>query len=175
MSVRKVEVVMDTGHWKEDFKAEAAELGILFGDLIEAVEHIGSTAIPGINAKPVIDIMLIVKDIEAVDGFDEQMIELGYEPKGEFGLPGRRFFMKGGNSRTHHIHSYEKGHEDIVRHIAFRDYMIQHPEEAQAYSQLKADLAEKYPENMDKYIDGKNDYIKRVEKLALEWYWENNK
>lgn len=170
MGIRRVEVVEDKGEWRKLFEKEAVKLHDIFGELIVDVKHIGSTAIPGIKAKPVIDILLIVNDIEKVDDYNKAMVELGYEPKGEFGLPGRRFFMKGGNDRTHHIHCYQEGDPEVTRHLAFRDYMRSHPEEARKYSCLKEELAKKYPEDIECYIEGKNDYIKHVEKLALEWY-----
>lgn len=77
-----------------------------------------------------IDILIEVKDIEAINQYNLQMEALGYEAKGENGLKGRCFFRKGGNKRTHHVHIYENGNREIVRHTLFRDYLIAHPEKA---------------------------------------------
>jgi GrpB-like predicted nucleotidyltransferase (UPF0157 family) len=88
---------------------------------------------------------------------------------GEYGIPKRRFFSKGGDNRTHHVHFYEKGNEEIVRHLVFRDYMIAHPEEAMKYSELKQTLAEKFPTNIAKYVEGKNNYIKAIDDKAKTW------
>ncbi|MDX5476138.1 MAG: GrpB family protein [Bacillaceae bacterium] len=125
--------------------------------------------IPNIKAKPVIDIMVKVTNISEVDKFNSQMEQLGYVVMGEYGIPKRRFFIKGGDNRTHHVHFYEEGNEEIARHLAFRDYMIAHPEEAIKYSELKQTLAEKSPTNITKYIEGKNNYIKAIDDKAETW------
>ncbi|OIJ20822.1 hypothetical protein BKP45_08040 [Anaerobacillus alkalidiazotrophicus] len=110
--------------------------------------------------------MVEVTNISKVDKFTSEMEELGYESHGEYGIPNRRFFSKGGDNRTHHVHIFEHGNGEIDRHLAFRDYMIAHPEEALKYSQLKQTLAEKFPTNIAMYIEGKNDYIKVIDKKA---------
>ncbi|ADC52046.1 putative acetyltransferase YqkA (plasmid) [Alkalihalophilus pseudofirmus OF4] len=125
--------------------------------------------IPNIKAKPVIDIMVKVTNISEVDKFNSQMEQLGSVVMGEYGIPKRRFFIKGGDNRTHHVHFYEEGNEEIARHLAFRDYMIAHPEEAIKYSELKQTLAEKSPTNITKYIEGKNNYIKAIDDKAETW------
>lgn len=113
--------------------------------------------------------MVEVIDIENVDNFNNDMEQLGYEALGENGIPNRRFFSKGGDNRTHHVHIFEQGNEEIIRHLIFRDYMIAHPEEAMKYSQLKEYLAEKFSNNIEKYIEGKNDYIKEIDNKAEKW------
>lgn len=95
-------------------------------DEIVQIYHIGSTAIEGIYAKPIIDILAEVEDINNVDNYNEQMKSLGYIPKGEYGIKGRRFFLKGLYHRTHHVHIFEKGDSQVERYINFRDYMIEH-------------------------------------------------
>ena len=143
--------------------------GILSDDLVE-IHHIGSTSIPGMSAKPIIDILPVVRDIERVDDYSLQLIQAGYEPKGEFGLPGRRYFSKGiDDERSHHIHTYQVENPAIERHLAFRDYMIAHPEEAMAYSNLKEDLAVKFIHDREAYMDGKDTFIKERVRRALAW------
>lgn len=167
--MRKVEVSSHKKEWLLMFQKESERLEDIFGGLILNIHHIGSTAIPYINAKPVIDIMIEVINIGEVDKFNHQMEQLGYIAYGENGIHNRRFFSKGGNNRTHHVHIFEQGNSEIIRHIAFRDYMIAHQEEAQKYSQLKQSLADKYPTNIEMYIEGKNDYIKSIDKKAEKW------
>ncbi|WP_274608348.1 GrpB family protein [Peribacillus sp. TH14] len=110
--------------------------------------------------------MIEIINICEVDKFNHQMEQLGYIAYGKNGIPNRRFFSKGGNNKTHHIHIFEQENSEITRHIAFRDYIISHPEEAQKYSQLKQSLADKYPTNIEVYIEGKNDYIKSIDNKA---------
>ncbi|WP_084787733.1 GrpB family protein [Anaerobacillus alkalidiazotrophicus] len=164
--MRKVKVFPHKQKWIEMFQEESEKLKTVFKDELIHVYHIGSTAIPTIYAKPIVDIMVEVTNISKVDKFTSEMEELGYESHGEYGIPNRRFFSKGGDNRTHHVHIFEHGNGEIDRHLAFRDYMIAHPEEALKYSQLKQTLAEKFPTNIAMYIEGKNDYIKVIDKKA---------
>ncbi len=173
---RKVEVVAYHSAWPERFKAEARELAGIFDKRLLSIHHFGSTAIPGISAKPIIDILVIVDDIQAVDRLNERLREIGYHAVGEYGIPGRRFFYKGTpDLRTHHLHVYQSGSPHILRHLAFRDYMLAHPSSARAYSLLKERLAVQYPEDMESYIAGKDTFVKEQEKRALEWYSELDK
>ncbi len=101
-------------------------LEVLGSELLE-IHHIGSTSIPGIYAKPIIDILGGARKIEDIDPYNDAMARIGYGARGEFGLPGRRFFVKGVPKRTHHLHIFESGNTELTRHLAFRDYMIAHP------------------------------------------------
>ena len=116
------------------------------------------------SAKPIIDILISVTNIDRVDEFNPIMIKHGYTPKGEYGMDGRRYFYKGDtDEHTHHIHIFEEGHPDIVRHLNFRDYMIQNPDKAKAYCDLKTSLAQKYPNDIEQYCWGKNDFISQID------------
>ena len=169
--MRKVEVVPHDPKWQEAFEVESTSVADALGENVFAVHHIGSTAIPGIYAKPIIDLLVEVKDIIKVDGQSSAMESLGYKIMGEFGIPGRRFFHKDNQEsiRTHHIHTFEIASAQVERHLAFRDYMLAHPEDAKKYSELKRELARKYPQNIDEYIDGKNGFIKEMDKKAAQW------
>lgn len=100
--------------------------------MIVAVHHIGSTAITGIQAKPIIDLLVEVQCLTQVDEQNLPMEQLGYEVMGDFDIPGRRFFRKNNQDgiRTHHIHIFNHNSAQIKRHLAFRDYMIAHPTDA---------------------------------------------
>lgn len=167
----KVEVVPHDPQWRDAFAAEAAHLAAALGVDVAAIHHIGSTAIPGIHAKPVIDLLVEVDDIEAIDARSGAMEALGYQVMGEFGIPGRRYFRKDDRhgTRTHQVHAFQAGSPQAERHLAFRDYMIAHPAEAQRYSELKRKLAEEYPYDMDGYIDGKDGFIKEMDRRAAQW------
>jgi GrpB-like predicted nucleotidyltransferase (UPF0157 family) len=98
------------------------------------------------------------------------MAALGYRAWGEFGLPGRRFFTKDeSGTRTHNVHVYGAGNPEIERHLAFRDYMISHPEQARAYGLLKRELARRFPTDFESYMDGKDAFVKERERRALAW------
>src|ERR671917_2661350 len=124
----KVEVVPHSPQWRDAFEAEAKHVTAALGENVVAVYHMGSTAIPNIYAKPIIDLLVEVRDITEVDGQSPAMESLGYEVMGEFGIPGRRYFRKDNQEgiRTHQIHAFEVGSAQLARHLAFRDYMIAH-------------------------------------------------
>ena len=169
--MKKVEVVPHDPRWRDAFEAEAKHVAAALGENVVAVHHVGSTAIPNIYAKPVVDLLVEVRDIAEVDGRSSAMESLGYEVMGEYGISGRRYFRKDNREgiRTHHIHAFGAGSEEALRHLAFRDYMIAHPSEAQRYSELKRKLAKEHPQNIDGYMDGKDDFIKEIDRRAARW------
>lgn len=170
MMQRKVRVVQHDPSWADAFEAEAAALRSVLGEEVVAVHHVGSTAIPGISAKPIIDILLEVREVERLDELGPAMAGLGYEAWGEFGIPGRRYFDKHVDARgTHHVHAFTTGNPELERHLAFRNYMISHPEDARAYGRLKEELANRFPTDRESYVDGKDAFIKEMEKKALAW------
>lgn len=154
--------------WAEMYQTEAQFLKTIFGDEIIQFEHFGSTSVPGMKAKPVIDMMSIVKDIEKIDLFNDKMDALGYDVAGEWGIPGRRLFRKGGDNRTHHIHFYQNDNPQIRRHLIFRDYLRSHPDEAARYSEFKEELALRF-ENTSGYSPAKKAFVSEMEQRALLW------
>ncbi len=99
------------------------------------------------------------------------MESLGYQVMGEFGMIGRRYFWQNNQEgiRTYHVHIFEVNLKQVERHLAFRDYMIYHPEDAHKYSELKRSLAQKYPTDIDSYMDGKDNFIKEIDRKAAQW------
>lgn len=163
-------------NWNKLYKQEEQKIRDIFNDELVGVYHIGSTAVPDLKAKPIIDIMPVVKNIEKVDNFNKKMIELGYEPHGELGITGRRYFRKGGENRSHQIHIFQYDNEyAIERHLAFRDYLIAHKEDMIEYGNLKEKLAQQFPKDIEGYSDGKNDFVQNLERKAIEWYRSNKR
>jgi GrpB-like predicted nucleotidyltransferase (UPF0157 family) len=169
-TLRKVTVVPYNQNWKAIFNDEARKLMDIYGDEIVEIHHIGSTSVKGLSAKPIIDILPVVNNINNVDLFNNEMIELGYEPKGENGIPTRRYFQKGGDNRTHHVHMYEVNNPEIIRHLAFRDYLRTHPEQVKIYGKRKTELSLRFPLEIESYIKGKEPLVQEIEQKALEWY-----
>jgi GrpB-like predicted nucleotidyltransferase (UPF0157 family) len=157
--------------WKEDFEHEAGLVRAAFGPALIALHHIGSTAIRGIPAKPVIDMLAEFQSLEAADARAEQMTQLGYEVMGEFGIPGRRYYRKNNSTgaRTHQVHGFLTGSPDVVRHLAFRDYLCAHPGTAIEYGVLKLRLWSMFGDDLEAYIKGKTDFVVEMERRALEW------
>ena len=169
---RRVTVVPHDVSWAPEFTREAARVSEGLGANILEVHHIGSTAIPGIFAKPIIDILAVVEDIEVVDSNSEAMRRAGYEARGENGIPCRRYFHKNDcrGQRTHHVHVFEVGHTAVVRHLAFRDYLRANPDVAREYSDLKRNLAAAHAEDIPAYMAGKDAFIKGVVQIAEGWW-----
>ncbi|GLX67403.1 GrpB family protein [Paenibacillus glycanilyticus] len=159
--------------WAKMFREEAEFLRSVFEGVDLRFEHFGSTAVPGMKAKPVIDMMGIVDDINEVDLFNDTMASLGYDVAGDWGIAGRRLFRKGGEQRTHHIHFYQSDNAQIERHLIFRDYLLRHPEEAAKYSRFKEDLAQRYASTSE-YSPAKKTFVTAMEQLALIWHKQIN-
>jgi GrpB-like predicted nucleotidyltransferase (UPF0157 family) len=159
---REIRIVAYDLAWAEQFREAASRIAPVFGNELLSIHHIGSTSIPGMSAKPIIDIMPVVRDISKVETFNEGMIELGYTPMGEYGIAGRRYFVKGADVRTHHVHSYQPDNPEVKWHLDFRDYLIAHEDEARQYAKLKANLAEQHRCDIEAYTQGKAAFIKGV-------------
>ena len=167
--MRQVIVLPYQSEWASEYMREADRLREVFGARLKQIHHMGSTSVPGLAAKPIIDILPVVDALEGIEQFDAQMEAIGYEAKGEFGMPGRRYYRKGGDERTHHIHLYATGNREIKRHLVFRNYLRTHPEEAAVYGALKQQLATTYPLDIEAYINGKDAFVKELEQRAIAW------
>jgi GrpB-like predicted nucleotidyltransferase (UPF0157 family) len=175
MVQRHIVVVPYDTAWAELYKAEAEKLRAVFGSLLVEIHHIGSTSIPGLAAKPVIDILPLVTEIDPVDALNDDMTALGYIAKGEAGISGRRFFIKPSESeRTHHVHTFQVDDPEGTRHLAFRAYLIAHPDLIAEYAALKIKLAEQFPDDIYGYMDGKDSWIKGVEQKAMLWFQQQH-
>ena len=156
--------------WPERAAQEAASLRRALGENCLAVHHIGSTAVEGLAAKPILDFLPVVRSLAGADACRGALEALGYEYLGEFGIPGRRYLRKGGDERTHQVHIFAADdRENIVRHLAVRDYLRTHPAAREAYGALKRELAARFPYDIEAYCDGKDAFVKALERDALAW------
>jgi GrpB-like predicted nucleotidyltransferase (UPF0157 family) len=157
--------------WPAAFEQEATRLRLLLGDELVRVHHIGSTSVPGLAAKPIIDLLPLVRDIAAIDGLTPRLEHAGYQAWGEYGLAGRRYFTKDdGAYRTHNIHIYQVDDPERERHLAFCAYLRHHAQIRDEYAALKREVYAQHPDDIIAYNDGKNTWIKAVEAVALAWY-----
>lgn len=160
--IRKVIVSEYDPIWVERFTEEASLIKRCLKNNCLAVHHIGSTSIEGLAAKPVVDILVIVDDLSLIDDNAGGLQSLGYVAMGEYGIPGRRFFWKTPEQRLFHVHLFEKGHADISRHLAFRDYMREHRDVACAYGEMKRALAKQFVNDIEGYVNGKDSFIRTI-------------
>ena len=157
--------------WKDKYKEESLLIRNVLADNCIAIYHIGSTSVEGLAAKPIIDIMAVVRSLEIVDTVAEKFSDIGYEYLGEFGIEGRRYLRKGGDERTHQIHIFQADDwNNIGRHLAFRDYMRTHEKEREEYAKIKIELAKKYPYDIDGYCDGKENFVREMEEIAISQF-----
>jgi GrpB-like predicted nucleotidyltransferase (UPF0157 family) len=157
--------------WPLEFEREASRLRALLGDEIVSIHHIGSTSVLGLYVKPIIDLLPLVHDITRIDGYTDHMKAAGYRVYGEYGLPGRRYFTRdSGEYRTHNIHMYAVNDPEALRHLAFCAYLCAHPDAQREYVAVKCAAYSLHPTDIEAYNNAKDAYIKRTEKVALEWY-----
>jgi GrpB-like predicted nucleotidyltransferase (UPF0157 family) len=155
-----------TAEWKRLFEQEKARLQTAIGQHVLDIQHVGSTAIPGMVAKPIIDIGIAVASFEAARVCIQPIEQLGYEYRGEHGIPRRHYFVKGNPRTTHHLHMNEIDSRDWENQVLFRDYLIQHPALAEEYAALKTELAQHYSADREAYLEGKASFIERVLGMA---------
>ena len=170
MQFRKIEVVNYQSDWPQKFIAEKALIDSIINPIKIAIEHIGSTSVPGLSAKPIIDILVEVSSLEELDSLNDKFENAGYKPKGEYGIQGRRYFQKGGNARSHHIHAFEPDNINAFNHRIFRDYLKSHPAISSEYAEIKKQAAKQCNHNSHAYMALKNDFIEAHLKKALSWH-----
>ena len=157
--------------WPSEFMREAGLLRELLGDGIVAIHHIGSTSVPGLAAKPTIDMLPVVRDLVTLDGHTSVLENAGYRAWGEYGLPRRRFYTRDVDGyRTHNIHFWQEQDQEIERHLAFCAYLRAHPAARSEYEALKREVYARHPADVEAYCDSKNAWIKVIEPLAIQWY-----
>lgn len=156
--------------WAHAFEIERDHLRAVAADVFVQIEHIGSTAVPGLVAKPIIDILAGVASLEDVDALVDRLCENGYATSREFNatLADRRWLMRWRNGhRTHHLHIVEHGGKPWIERLAFRDALRQDRALAERYAALKTDLAARHPDDREAYTDAKADFVRTVVTGAL--------
>ena len=162
-SLKVVELVAHRPEWSKTFNDAATQLKTILGDNCIAIHHIGSTAIPTIYAKPIVDMLPVVKNLALVDVHNAEFAAQGYVCMGEYGIPGRRFYWKSVNNRTHNVHLFQEDSPEVIRHLAFRDFMLSHPDHAKSYSLLKRALAAVFTNDIESYVNGKSTFVQMID------------
>ena len=169
---RSVMVIPYQTHWPAVFATEQASILAALGTTALALHHIGSTAVPGLAAKPIIDLLLEVTDLSEFDTKAAALASLGYIAKGENGISGRRYFYRntapGSNQRSHHLHVFVRGAPQVGQHLTLRDYLRQNPGAAAEYSALKQRLARQFPSDTHSYQAGKDHFVTQLLQQALQ-------
>jgi GrpB-like predicted nucleotidyltransferase (UPF0157 family)/chloramphenicol 3-O-phosphotransferase len=145
--------------WPKLFRQIAAPVRNALSDILVAIEHVGSTAVPGLAAKPVIDVDVVVPSAEQVPEAIERLRELGYLYQGDKGIAGRAAFLWPPQSPVHHLYVVAAGEQPLADHIQFRDYLRSNPQAAREYGELKRALADEHRNDRQGYTDAKNNFI----------------
>ncbi|MBC9914188.1 GrpB family protein [Chitinophaga varians] len=169
MENRTITVVPYTTEWAHTFEQLAGIYRAQLGQLITGVEHVGSTSVPGLAAKPIIDIDILIKEPAGLSPVVAVLDQLGYTWRGDLGIPGREAFGRNtdttpldGNGTSwpaHNLYVCIEGCVSLKNHLQLRDYLRQHPDTARQYGTLKQELAVKYPHDIDSYVEGKTAFI----------------
>lgn len=168
-----VELVPHSAEWRPAAEAEARRLRDVLGENLLAVHHIGSTAIPGIHAKPIFDLLPVMRSVCELDQQQAAIENLGYEYWGEYGIHGRRYCTltdAATGRRMIQLHCFVKGSSEIERHVAFRDYLRAHPAIAHEYDLEKQRCRTLHPHDSHAYSDEKAAWIEIRLAAALAWY-----
>jgi GrpB-like predicted nucleotidyltransferase (UPF0157 family) len=156
-----VKVVSYSPEWPRCFEEEAARLREALGERI--IEHVGSTSIEGMDAKPIIDLLVAVENLQEAEDFCPVLEQMGYERRPNGDLPGRVYYAKGPQDfRTHHLSFSVPGSDFWRDHVAFRDHLRAHPQAAEAYRKIKHDLAQQFRHDRAAYTEGKAVFITRI-------------
>lgn len=165
---RKYEIVPYDPNWQQQFAEHAKILKSIFANEAISIEHIGSTAVPGLAGKPTIDVLILVEDVSVADRVEKQMKIAGYNALGEFVTEGARLFVKESNNiRYCNIHVFQKDHPHVKEMLQLRDYFRIHPEVVSEYSELKADLATKYPNDYGEYRKYKDKWMNALKQRIV--------
>ncbi len=164
MVTKHVAVLPYDEQWKQDFLKIKAELADALGELAIKIEHVGSTSVQGLSAKPIIDIDVVIKDYTVLEDVVSALGEIGYQHEGNLGIVGREAFKYNGKEhlQKHHLYVCPEDSPELKRHLAFRDYLRAHPEAVRDYSRVKEEGAKQYPDDMERYIEHKSPFIEKI-------------
>ena len=168
MKTAKVIVLPYDVKWKADFEKIKAEIENAIGQLIVSVEHVGSTSVIGLSAKPCIDIDVVIKDYSVFDAVVSSLAEIGYIHEGDLGIKDRHAFRYADKPhlQTHHLYVCPQNSAELHRHITFRNFLQNNPDAVEKYSRVKETAAQLFPDNIDKYIEYKSPYIEEIYTLC---------
>ena len=161
MQAAKVAVLPYDEGWKKAFEEIKAELLAALGDCIEGIEHVGSTAVEGMSAKPCIDVDVVISDYTVFDIVVRRLRAIGYMHEGDLGIKDREAFCYSGKTHLlkHHLYMCPRNSEELYRHITFRNFLRANPDAVRVYSAVKEEAARLYPNDMDGYIAHKSPCI----------------
>jgi GrpB-like predicted nucleotidyltransferase (UPF0157 family) len=152
--------------WPQRFERLRAGIAAALGEMVSVIEHVGSTAVPGLAAKPIIDIDAVLRSATDLPQVIAKLASLGYEHRGNLGIPGREAFRTPPSSRPHHLYVCPPDSQEYRRHLLFRDHLRRHLEDANAYAGLKRKLAGTCGDDREAYTLGKSGFVSEILRRA---------
>ena len=152
--------------WRLHFEELRRPLAAALGDIALSIEHVGSTSVPGLAAKPIVDISVVVRDDAQVPAAIERLATIGYAHQGNLGIEGREAFGSPPGPIAHHLYVCPQRSPGLANHLAVRDHLRAHPDAAREYGELKMRLAREFPHDIESYIAGKTDFLLRILRLS---------
>ncbi|MBQ6563301.1 MAG: GrpB family protein [Clostridiales bacterium] len=164
METKHVVVLPYDEQWKQDFLMIKDELTSALGQLAIGIEHVGSTSVEGLSAKPIIDIDVVIEDYTVLEEVVSALGAIGYRHEGNLGIPGREAFKYDGKDhlRKHHLYVCPADSPELKRHVSFRDYLRTHSDAVREYSHIKEEGAKRYPNDIERYIEHKSPFIETI-------------
>ena len=166
MRKRKIVVQDYDPTWPTTFKQLHDTIWPAISDTAITIEHVGSTSVPGLAAKPIIDMTIVIPSTSQMPTLIERLATINYIHKGDQGVPGREAFDRPQDTFAHNLYACAKDNLGLKNHLAIRDHLRQNPKDVQAYGDLKKQLSEKFPHDIDAYVDGKTELILGILKKA---------
>ena len=148
--------------WPQLFETLRSRLSAVLNELADSIQHVGSTAVPGLAAKPIIDIDILLRSCSDLAVVIRKLAEVGYEHRGDLGVSGREAFRANASNIQHHLYVCPPSIREYDRHIAFRNYLRAHPADANAYGLLKRELASRFGSDREGYNQGKSEFVQRI-------------
>ena len=164
MVTKNVVVLPYDERWEQAFTQIKDEIQAALGSLALRIEHVGSTSVRGLSAKPIIDIDVVIRDYSVFDTVVTALKEIGYQHEGDLGIAAREAFKYDGKAhlQKHHLYVCPQDSAELKRHIAFRNYLRSNPEAVREYGRIKEEGAALYPDDIGKYIQHKSPFIEKV-------------
>ena len=168
MRTSKVTVLPYNEKWKTDFEKIKTELENNIGDIIVGIEHVGSTSVEGLSAKPCIDIDVVIKDYSVFDEVVSRLESIGYIYEGNLGIEEREAFKYSDKPhlQTHHLYVCPQHSKELYRHIVFRDFLRNNPNAVEKYGVVKEKAAQLFPDDIDKYMEYKSSCIEELYEMC---------
>lgn len=168
MKTKHVVVIPYDPKWQQDFGKIKAELTTALSDSFLCIEHVGSTSVEGLAAKPVIDIDVVIESMAQFETVKKKLASIGYFHEGDLGIHGREAFSFSGKEhlQKHHLYVCPKDSDELFRHLKFRDYLRTHPNAVKEYGRVKMAGAKLFPEDIEKYIEYKSPCIEKMYKAC---------